>query len=99
MNNFPLHNRVDLIGPVTVSDIGQADDVALISNDLHSLQCLLDLSLFYCQKYHVSLSPVKTKPKAFSNKRSEFEAHLAHSCCNLNIHGDMTKLVDDQFGN
>ena len=33
------------LGPVTVSGIGQADDVALLSNDLHALQGLLDLSL------------------------------------------------------
>ena len=87
------------LGPVTVSDIGQADDVALISNDLHSLQCLLDLSLFYCQKYHITLSRGKTKLQAFSNKISEFEAHFAQSCCNLYIQGDMIKFVDYQFGN
>ena len=37
------------LGPTTISGIGQADDVALLSNDLYSLQALLDLSL----QYHV----------------------------------------------
>ena len=28
-----------------VASVGQADDTALLSNDIHKLQCLLDLSL------------------------------------------------------
>ena len=39
-----------VIGPVTVSSIGQADDVALDADDLHALQGLLDLSLYFCKK-------------------------------------------------
>ena len=39
-----------VIGPVTVSSIGQADDVALVADDLHALQGLLDLSLYFCKK-------------------------------------------------
>ena len=44
-----------------VAAIGQADDKALVSNDLHQLQCLLDLSISYCEKHQVQLSTSKTK--------------------------------------
>ena len=42
---------VDIGGstPLVVSGIGQADDVALISNDIFALQNLLQLSLQYCK--------------------------------------------------
>ena len=49
------------IGPITVSSIGQADDVALIADNPTSLQGLLDLSSYFCKKKHVKLSPGKTK--------------------------------------
>ena len=57
------------LGPVNISSIGQADDVNLLSDDPHSLQGLLDLFLYYCDKYHISLSATKTKPQLFSNNR------------------------------
>ena len=63
------------LGPVTVSAIGQADDVVLIANDLHSLQSLLELSLYYCRKYNVSLSNDKSKLQVFSS-RSSFHSQL-----------------------
>ena len=75
------------LGPLTISAIGQADDVALISNDLHSLQGLLDLSLHYCKKYHATLSSSKTKLQVYSAKSSEMKAFLAQSTSLLNIDG------------
>ena len=60
---------IDIDG-IVISSIGQADDVALISNDLQSLQGLLDLSLSYCSKYHVTLSSEKTKLQVYSAKSS-----------------------------
>ena len=51
----------DTVPNVTVAAIGQADDTALVANNLHDLNCLLQLSLDFCSKYHVSLSPGKTK--------------------------------------
>ena len=65
------------LGPVTISALGQADDVPLVSNDLHALQGLLDLSLYYCKKYHVSLSTEKTKLQVYSARTSEVDATLA----------------------
>ena len=44
-----------------VAAVGQADDTALISNNIHQLQHLLNLSVLYCNKHQVLLSPGKTK--------------------------------------
>ena len=48
------------ISGVQVASVGQDDDTALLSNDLHPLQCLLDLALLYCEKHQVQLSAGKT---------------------------------------
>ena len=83
------------IGSVTISSIGQADDVVLVADNLHALQGLLDLSLYFCKKKHVTLSPGKTKLQPFSTKRSELVSYIAQSSSVLNIHGDMIKFVDN----
>ena len=67
--------------------IGEADDVALLSIDLHALQGLLDLSLYYCKKYHVSLSSEKTKLQVFCAKSSEDAAFIGRATSILNIFG------------
>ena len=53
--------------PLVVSSIGQADAVALVSNDIFALQHLLELSLDYCKKHHVTLRSDKTKLQVYSN--------------------------------
>ena len=60
------------ISGVHVASVGQADDTALLSNDIHQLQRLLDLSLLYCQKYQVQLSADKTKLLVFSRKETDY---------------------------
>ena len=52
--------------------VGQADDTALVSNDIHQLQCLLDLSLLYCERHQVQLSAEKTKLLVFSRTESDY---------------------------
>ena len=52
---------VHLGGGLVVSAVGQADDMCLLSNDIHSLHNLLHLALKYCEKYHVQLCSDKTK--------------------------------------
>ena len=69
--------------------------MALAANDLHSLQGLVDLSSYYCDKYHVSLSTEKTKLQVFSNKYTEDEAFLAKSTSLLNIDGQPINFVDN----
>ena len=49
------------LGDVHVASIGQADDTVLVSANLHKLEFLLHLTLQYCKKYNVELSPSKTK--------------------------------------
>ena len=83
------------LGPVTVSALGQADDVALISDNLHALQGLLDLSLYYCEKYHVKLSSEKTKLQVFSLKTSKLEAFTAQATSQLNIYGQKISFVEE----
>ena len=53
---------------VQISSIGQADDVVLLSQDITLLKLLLSLTTEYCNKYHVTLAPEKTKLMAFSTK-------------------------------
>ena len=60
------------IAGIAVASVGQADDTALVSNDLHQLQMLLDLSLLYCQKHQVQLSASKTKLLVFSREESTY---------------------------
>ena len=52
---------VKLNNSLTISAVGQADDTAVVSNDLQKLKHLLHLVLDYCTKYNVTLSPSKTK--------------------------------------
>ena len=83
------------LGPVTVSALGQAADVALISDNLHALQGLLDLSLYYCEKYHVKQSSEKTKLQVFSLKTSKLEAFTAQATSQLNIYGQKISFVEE----
>ena len=72
-----------------VAAIGQADDTALVSNDIGNLQLLLQLTLSYCQKYQVRLSAVKTKLLAFSRSESQY---LDYSKLIKPIHIDQTTI-------
>ena len=62
---------------LVLSAIGQADDVALVSNDIFAIQHLLHLSLQYCMHHHMKLRADKTKLQAFSNKNSDNLAYYA----------------------
>ena len=79
------------IGPVTISSIGQADDVALVADNPHALQGLLDLSLYFCRKKHVTLNPGKTKLQAFSSTKSS----RLISASQVNIDGEQIELVEE----
>ena len=46
---------------VHVASVGQADDVALVSNDPHKLQGLILLAMQYASDYHIQMVPEKTK--------------------------------------
>ena len=63
---------VHLGNDLVVSGIGQADDVALVSNSIHSLFKILNLALNFCNKFHINLSPDKTKLLALSRNTDQF---------------------------
>ena len=54
------------IGPFTISCVGQADDSVLLSSDIHQLSHLLRLTMAYCSKYMVEMTPEKTKLQVFT---------------------------------
>ena len=61
---------------VPVAAIGQADDTGLVSNDIHQLQNLFQLTLNYCEKYQVELSTVKTKLLAFITTETDYSKYV-----------------------
>ena len=76
-NNEQLRSAQDsglgtAVSGVPVAAVGQADDTALLSNDIHQLQCLLNLSIQYCNKHQVQLSAAKTKLLVFSKKETDY---------------------------
>ena len=81
--------------PLIVSAIGQADDVALISNDIFCLQNLLQLSLLYCARHHVTLRADKTKLQAFSTKSTDMKAYYAKVASPVMINGEPITFVDE----
>ena len=49
------------LGDLHCASVGQADDVALLSDNIHRLQCILQLAMDYASEYHVEMVPEKTK--------------------------------------
>ena len=64
------------MGPIHCASIGQADDVALLSDDLHRLQCILHLAMEYAEEYHVEMVPEKTKLLCFTPRGQELQAYF-----------------------
>ena len=86
-----LGGKDDLV----ISAIGQADDVVLVSNDIHALQILLQLSLKYCEHHHVKLRADKTKLQVFSNKNSEAKANSATVENPIKIGDEVVSFTDE----
>jgi hypothetical protein len=82
------------LGSNTISCIGQADDSALLANDIHSLNNLLQLTLEYCQKYSVTLVPEKTKLLAFCPAGSELLVDYAKIISPISINGNTIQFSD-----
>ena len=59
------------IGPVNISSVGQADDVALVSTCPFKLQGLLHLALEYAEFNHVKMVQEKTKLLCYTPRGSE----------------------------
>ena len=82
------------MGSMVASCIGQADDTALLSNDIFSLQNLLLLTLEYCEKYAVTLVPEKTKLLAFCPPGSESYVDYAKIISPISINGTPISFSD-----
>ena len=63
----------DRCGCIHVASIGQADDVALVSNDPHSLQGLIQLATRYAADHHITMVPEKTKLLCYTPRGQEHE--------------------------
>ena len=55
------HQGVDLGNGLVITGLGQADDIAIVSNSIRSLHNALNLALKFCQRFHVELCSEKTK--------------------------------------
>ena len=67
------------IGSGVISAVGQADDVMLLSSDIHSLMLLVKLTEEYCLKYRVQLELTKTKLLGYSTKSKDLLVKLSVS--------------------
>ena len=85
---------VDL-GVATVSSIGQADDVILLSNDINFLKNLLQLTLDYCASHHVTLAPEKTKLMVFAPSSQKHLVAYSKAINPITINQTQIKFVDN----
>ena len=81
---------VDLGNGLVISGIGQADDVALLSNSIHNLNNILNLALNFCTKYHIGLCPDKTKLLKVSRGTEHFVPYNP-----IRIGGENIKFSDE----
>ena len=72
---------IDMGNGLVISGVGQADDIALLSNDIYKLYNILLLTLNFCKKFSVELCPDKTKLLIISRDKLELScAKLSRSC-------------------
>ena len=82
---------VSITDPHVISAIAQADDIALLSDDIFSLNNLLSLTLSYCKKNFVQLCPGKTKLQAYSNNATDDVTFYAKAVSPIQIDGEHIK--------
>ena len=78
-----LGNQEDL----TISSIGQADDSVILSSCFYQLGHLLHLTLLYCNKYKIEMTPEKTQLQVFSPPNFYQELQYFKSINYLDISG------------
>ena len=82
------------INNITVAAIGQADDTVLVSNNIHDIQNLLDLTLDFCSKYNVELCVEKTHLQAMYTKDLQPSAEYQKAISPVSINGARVAFVD-----
>ena len=80
---------------ITISAIGQADDTVLVSNSLQSIQNLLDLSLDFCRRNHVSLCIEKTKLQGMGPQSMAESMRYMKMTSHVNIKGTKLDFADE----
>ena len=84
----------DVAGDVHIASIGQADDTVLLSNDLVKLKFLLQLTINFCNKYHIQLSPSKTKLQAYFPSNFSGDKQYLMNSVPITIGDSTIKFVD-----
>ena len=82
------------LGELIISGIGQADDTALLSNNIHKLLNLLMLSEAFCKRFHVKLCAEKTKLLVFATKKMKLAVDYAKETNPVNIDGVKINFVE-----
>ena len=70
-----------------VASIGQADDVALVSNDPHRLQGLVKLAERYASDHQITMVPEKTKLMCYTPCGQEKETSYWEMVCPITMNG------------
>ena len=66
----------------------------MVSHDLIKLKFLLKLTLNYCRKYHIELSPSKTQLQLYLPPSLSSQEHLLKNTINIDIDGTTIQFVD-----
>ena len=82
------------MGAVHCASIGQADDVCLVSDDPHRLQCLLQLALEYASEYHVEMVAEKTKLLCFSPRGQDISSYYLKVTSPISMFGSKVEFSD-----
>ena len=83
------------IGSSTISAVGQADDVILAANSVHSLQLLANMTENYCSSYRVKLVPSKTKLLPLYHTRHEQLVEYARLVNPVTIESSTVEIVEE----
>ena len=78
---------VQLARNINISAVGQADDTLHTSNNIHRLQNLLQLTLFFCSMLNVEFSTEKTNLQAFFTKDIAKDVEYLKVYSPISIHG------------
>ena len=63
------------LGTVHCASVGQADDVALVSDSIHKLQCILQLAMEYANEYHIEMVHEKTKLLCYTPRGQDLDTY------------------------
>jgi hypothetical protein len=63
------------IGDIHCGSIGQADDVGLVSDEIHRLFCILNLAIQYAKEYHIEMVPEKTKLLCYTPRGQHLDTY------------------------